>query len=116
MPQFTEHSGIILLYFLLEETPSDLVVFRSTPDAGLSCGKENRELYGDFWNPSNFFWLCCHPLQCESSLFREQHGLRIEKSIGYRILNTSFLLLGLGHQPYFFYNFIRLCFKNSVAV
>jgi hypothetical protein len=84
-------------------------------DADLSCGKENRELYGDFWNPNKFFWLCYHPLQFESSLIREQHGLRIDKSIGYRILNTSYLLLSLGHQPYF-YNFIRLCFKNIIAV
>jgi hypothetical protein len=49
MSQLTERSGRIF-YFFFKKTSDDFVLFRSTPDA--NCGKENRKLYGDFWNPS----------------------------------------------------------------
>jgi len=60
MSKLTERSGRILFYFFLEETPSDFVVFRSTLDADLSCGKNCMGIFGI---PVTFFWLCYHLLQ-----------------------------------------------------
>jgi hypothetical protein len=53
---------------------SDFVIFRSTLDADLSCGKENRELYGDFWNPSKFSGCVIIPFSLNLASFENNTG------------------------------------------